>query len=1051
MPDVVFGTNEKWRINRNIFVLGFAFMIQFTAFHGTANLQSSVNSDDGAGTFTLAAIYFSLILSNIFLPAIVIKWLGCKWAVAFSFIAYMPFICAQFYPRLYTLVPAGMMVGFGGGPLWCAKCTYLSVVAEPYSKLSGIPADVLVVRFFGLFFMFYQMAQIWGNLVSSAILSSSLGDVPTFVNETLAPTASALLNATNNVTAPALAPAVDYGATCGVNFCSGSASHKMPPITRKMAKSGVVTSAAAGSTKSQERVNVTEPTSGPVPPSTGSGDAASYHSAPDSLTAATSAPMAAPESQFSDTLRPPSHTERTPPQPRDSAHTRGPSHSEIAPRPNRDDVSNTSRHRSVRTVASTASIQARKLAAEAEFQRKQMERERALAKQERERERALADLERAVEEKEFHAQLAAIEANTDKSSRSRSSSSHSTSLANTQAWVDSCVARHVDNTAANQHVFTDTLRPQPPHGTPMERLPPQAPNMNAQPHRPIPPEQWRSQVHVTNSQPHRLAPVEYLWPWAGNTAAAHHAANPTNVPPMQAPPIEPQLSQAQEPSLAAALHALAASQNHRSSKSIELPPFSGKPNEWLIFKRTYDDTKPNYSALDNLARLRNAVRGEAREALSSLLFSAESPCEIIDALELHFARPELIVQQEVAALRSLPKLSTDFRDLNKFACKIRNSVATIKSLRQNQYLHSPELFSSVLNKLNVLLKSRWCDYAKERHQTFIEQNNSKLELLSQFLLSEADTQIKFCAELDAVPPAYHSQTHQHAPAHKTFRPQERTLLKIVPVVVSGPAGEYATHAFLDDGSTATLIDDTVAARIGATGPLQPLSIAGIGGMTRNTVANIVDFYIKGRNSKERYLIKNAKRMKSLNLSTQSLYERELRAFPHLSDLVNELTHVNVTPTILIGSKDWYLTLSREIREGKRSDPVAVRTSLGWTLHGAVSSQSKPVEFVNHLTWNGPEPIRHASFSTPDPIHSKLDDLTSMMKEQYKLDAIGITERAPRLSKDEERAIEILESTARRLPSGRFEVGLPWRDIDKSKLPIATPRTSEILISRKTNG
>lgn len=70
---VVFGTGEKFRINRNILVLGFAFMIQFTAFHGAANLQSSVNSDEGAGTFTLAAIYFSLILSNILLPAVIIK------------------------------------------------------------------------------------------------------------------------------------------------------------------------------------------------------------------------------------------------------------------------------------------------------------------------------------------------------------------------------------------------------------------------------------------------------------------------------------------------------------------------------------------------------------------------------------------------------------------------------------------------------------------------------------------------------------------------------------------------------------------------------------------------------------------------------------------------------------------------------------------------------------------------------------------------------------------------------------------------------------------
>ncbi|VVC97503.1 unnamed protein product, partial [Leptidea sinapis] len=213
MPSpVVFGTHEKWRINRNIFVLGFAFMVQFTAFHGAANLQSSVNTDAAAGTFTLAAIYFSLILSNVFLPALVIRWLGCKWTVAVSFIAYMPFIAAQFYPHLHTLVPAGMMV------------------AEPYSKLSGVPAEVLVVRFFGLFFMFYQMAQIWGNLVSSAILSSSLGEVTSYVNETLVPQAEALFNYTE--------PTPDYGATCGVNFCSGSDAHEntnlQPPSPLKI-------------------------------------------------------------------------------------------------------------------------------------------------------------------------------------------------------------------------------------------------------------------------------------------------------------------------------------------------------------------------------------------------------------------------------------------------------------------------------------------------------------------------------------------------------------------------------------------------------------------------------------------------------------------------------------------------------------------------------------------------------------------------------------------------------------------------------------------------
>lgn len=96
------------------------------------------------------------------------SWLGCKWTMSVSIVAYMPFIISQFYPKFYTMIPAGLLVGLGGGPLWCAKCTYLTVAAEAYATVSEIAADVLVTRFFGLFFMFYQMAQVWGNLISSA-------------------------------------------------------------------------------------------------------------------------------------------------------------------------------------------------------------------------------------------------------------------------------------------------------------------------------------------------------------------------------------------------------------------------------------------------------------------------------------------------------------------------------------------------------------------------------------------------------------------------------------------------------------------------------------------------------------------------------------------------------------------------------------------------------------------------------------------------------------------------------------------------------------------
>nr|CAD7425944.1 unnamed protein product [Timema monikensis] len=70
----VFEPEERWRILRNIVMISFAFMIQFTAFQGAANLQSSVNSSAGLGIASLATIYGALILSNVFLPVVMIRF-----------------------------------------------------------------------------------------------------------------------------------------------------------------------------------------------------------------------------------------------------------------------------------------------------------------------------------------------------------------------------------------------------------------------------------------------------------------------------------------------------------------------------------------------------------------------------------------------------------------------------------------------------------------------------------------------------------------------------------------------------------------------------------------------------------------------------------------------------------------------------------------------------------------------------------------------------------------------------------------------------------------
>jgi hypothetical protein len=158
---------EKWRILKNIAAVSFAFMVQFTAFQGTANLQSSINAQEGLGTVSLSAIYAALVVSCIFVPTFLIKRLTVKWTLCFSLLMYAPYIAAQFYPRFYTLVPAGVILGLGAAPMWASKATYLTQVGGVYAKLTDQAVDAIVVRFFGFFFFAWQTAELWGNLISS--------------------------------------------------------------------------------------------------------------------------------------------------------------------------------------------------------------------------------------------------------------------------------------------------------------------------------------------------------------------------------------------------------------------------------------------------------------------------------------------------------------------------------------------------------------------------------------------------------------------------------------------------------------------------------------------------------------------------------------------------------------------------------------------------------------------------------------------------------------------------------------------------------------------
>ncbi|KAL2088656.1 hypothetical protein ACEWY4_015555 [Coilia grayii] len=171
---------------KNVLVVSFGFVCLFTAYGGLQNLQSSLNAQQGMGVASLSVIYAALILSAMFAPPLLIKYLGCKWTIVASMGCYVTYSCGNLYSAWETLIPTSAVLGLAGGPLWSAKCTYLALSSHLQAKREGRQgsssrrAQDLLTQYFGIFFAMFQSSAVWGNLLSSLIFSQDthIAEIP---------------------------------------------------------------------------------------------------------------------------------------------------------------------------------------------------------------------------------------------------------------------------------------------------------------------------------------------------------------------------------------------------------------------------------------------------------------------------------------------------------------------------------------------------------------------------------------------------------------------------------------------------------------------------------------------------------------------------------------------------------------------------------------------------------------------------------------------------------------------------------------------------------
>ncbi|CAK1549334.1 unnamed protein product [Leptosia nina] len=532
----------------------------------------------------------------------------------------------------------------------------------------------------------------------------------------------------------------------------------------------------------------------------------------------------------------------------------------------------------------------------------------------------------------------------------------------------------------------------------------------------------------------------------------------------------------------------------------ELPVFEGDSTEWTAFQVVYDNTASLFSPVHNMARLRNAIKGEARESCKSLLYSSMKPEDVMEALRRRYGRPDLLVMAEVKKLESIPPIGHSPRELCNFANSISNSVAAIKSLNRPQFLHAPAAVNSIVEKIPHGLRYRWYEYAS----TYPEEAKYNVELVSAFLNLEADRCSAFAGAVehkpqhpgatarkpqryttnnetrvaetmkcprcegnhrlpecptflkmsvsdrwDAVkkvkvcfkclslkhrkencrkPPCktckrwHHDLLHvfkeieQSAESVNTMR-NSRALLKMIQVEVCGPKGNKKVMALLDEGSTVTLLHEKIADAIGARGSQEELTVDTVGGgQLQHQKSMKIDLELRGIKQHSRGKLKEVRTVKELNLTPQHLDKRRLKRYKHLSKIIDDVYYEAEKPMLLIGQDNWEYIVSLQVRRGKRGQPVASRTRLGWVLHGNDSNHMSPGNYVN----------------TCAHLNTVEEELDHLVKEHFTIESLGIHPKRPSTDM-EEQATRILHETSRRLENGRFEVGLLWKQ-DNMQLP-----------------
>ena len=179
------------------------------------------------------------------------------------------------------------------------------------------------------------------------------------------------------------------------------------------------------------------------------------------------------------------------------------------------------------------------------------------------------------------------------------------------------------------------------------------------------------------------------------------------------------------------------------------------------------------------------------------------------------------------------------------------------------------------------------------------------------------------------------------------RQKYAVMMKTVVIDIAGPSKTRRCVAYLDEGSSVTLLSRSLAEEIGCRGRPHRLRMKTMSGISEEE-SKLVNITVGNVSTGKQYRLSDVSTIPVLPLDKNPV---SVKALGEKYGLVRELNvpQLDEDPEILIGLDNADLIATRQIMKTPKNGPLLQRTELGWTVTGRVvvttETEHEPVQFI----------------------------------------------------------------------------------------------------------